>query len=137
MLCRLGFLLGDTRYLRAAERALQSAWPLLSQYPQAHMSLLNSLEDYLAGMQILIIRGPAAQADLWSRQLGALYAPTRMIFAIPNDAPDLPAALSEKRGTDATVAYLCNGMTCSAPLGDLDAISAAMRRLSSPYDSSA
>jgi hypothetical protein len=132
VLCRLGYLLGDTRYLRAAERTLQSAWPLLAQYPQAHMSLLNSLEDYLAGMQILIIRGPAAQADLWSRQLGALYAPMRMIFAIPIDAADLPPALAEKRAADGTVAYLCNGMTCSAPLGDLDTISAAMRRLSSP-----
>jgi hypothetical protein len=136
VLCRLGYLLGDTRYLRAAERTLHCAWPLLSQYPQAHMSLLNSLEDTLAGMQILIIRGPAAQADMWSRQLGAVYAPMRMIFAIPNDAADLPPALAEKRAADGTVAYLCNGMTCSAPLGDLDAISAAMRRLSSPQNSS-
>ena len=136
VLCRLGYLLGETRYLRAAERTLQCAWPLLSQYPQAHMSLVNSLEDYLAGMQILIIRGPAEQAAAWARQLGAVYAPLRMIFAIPNDAADLPAALAEKRGTDGTVAYLCNGMTCSAPLYDLEAISAAMRRLSSPNDSS-
>jgi uncharacterized protein len=132
VLCRLGYLLGETRYLRAAERTLQCAWPLLSQYPQAHMSLVNSLEDYLGGMQILIIRGAAAQARDWAAQLGALYAPMRMIFAIPNDAADLPAALAEKRGSDGTVAYLCNGMTCSAPLDDLDAISAAMRRLSSP-----
>jgi uncharacterized protein len=136
VLCRLGYLLGDTRYLRAAERTLQAAWPLLSQYPQGHMSLLNSLEDYLAEMQILIIRGPAEQARNWARQLGALYAPMRMIFAIPNDAADLPPSLSEKRAADTTLAYLCNGMTCSAPLGDLDAISAAMRRLSSPKSSS-
>jgi uncharacterized protein YyaL (SSP411 family) len=136
LLCRLGYLLGDTRYLRAAERTLQSAWPLLAQYPQAHMSLVNSLEDTLAEMQILIIRGPEAQATAWARQLGAMYAPTRMIFAIPNDASDLPPALSQKRGTDGSVAYLCNGMTCSAPLGDLDAISAAMRRLSSPKEPS-
>jgi uncharacterized protein YyaL (SSP411 family) len=136
VLCRLGYLLGETRYLRAAERALQCAWPLLSQYPQAHMSLVNSLEDYLAEMQILIIRGPAAQAAAWARQLDAVYAPLRMIFAIANDTADLPPALSQKRGTDGTVAYLCNGMTCSAPLDDLQAISAAMRRLSSPKDPS-
>jgi uncharacterized protein YyaL (SSP411 family) len=136
VLCRLGYLLGDTRYLRAAERTLQCAWPLLAQYPQAHMSLVNSLEDYLAEMQILIIRGAAAQARAWARQLGAVYAPLRMIFAIPNDAADLPPALSQKRGTDGTVAYLCTGMTCSAPLDDLEAISAAMRRLSSPKDPS-
>jgi hypothetical protein len=136
VLCRLGHLLGETRYLDAAERTLQCAWPLLSQYPQAHMSLVNSLEDYLAELQILIIRGPSAQAAAWARQLGAEYAPLRMIFAIPGDAADLPPALAEKRATDATVAYLCNGMICSAPLYDLQAICAAMRRLSSPNDSS-
>jgi uncharacterized protein YyaL (SSP411 family) len=58
--------------------------------------------------------------------LGSLYAPTRMIFAIPKGA-ELPPALAAKRGTSATVAYLCTGMTCSAPLADLQEISRALK----------
>jgi hypothetical protein len=118
VLCRLGYLLGELPYLDAAERTLRAGWPMLQQYPQAHMSLLNALEDFLGSTQILIIRGDAAPAQRWSAELGALYAPTRMIFAIPRDAAELPPALAAKSATAGTVAYVCTGMTCSAPLTD-------------------
>jgi uncharacterized protein len=122
VLVRLGYLLGELPYLDAAERTLRAGWPMLQQYPQAHMSLVNALEDFLASTQILIIRGDAPQVERWSASLGALYAPTRMIFAIPEDAAELPPALAGKRAMAGTVAYLCTGMTCSAPLADLDHI---------------
>jgi uncharacterized protein len=122
VLVRLAYLLGELPYLDAAERTLRAGWPMLQQYPQAHMSLVNALEDFLASTQILIIRGDAPQVERWSSSLSALYAPTRMIFAIPSDAAELPPALAAKRATAGTVAYLCTGMTCSAPLADLDQI---------------
>jgi uncharacterized protein len=118
VLCRLGYLLGELPYLDAAERTLRAGWPMLQQYPQAHMSLLNALEDFLGSTQILIIRGDAEPAQRWSAELGALYAPTRMIFAIPRDAAELPPALAAKSAAAGTVAYVCTGMTCSAPLTD-------------------
>ncbi|HSZ09846.1 MAG TPA: thioredoxin domain-containing protein [Steroidobacteraceae bacterium] len=126
VLCRLGYLLGELRYLDAAERTLQAAWSGIQEYPQAHMSLVNALEDFLSSMQILVIRGAPASAAQWAQDLGALYAPTRMIFAIPEDA-DLPAALEPKRAQGETVAYLCRGMTCSAPLTNLEEISRALK----------
>jgi hypothetical protein len=122
VLCRLGYLLGELPYLDAAERTLRAGWPMLQQYPQAHMSLVNALEDFLASMQILIIRGDTPQIEHWAAQLGALYAPTRMIFAIPRDAADLPPGLAAKRAASHTVAYVCTGMTCSAPFTDLEEI---------------
>jgi uncharacterized protein YyaL (SSP411 family) len=122
VLSRLGYLLGESPYLEAAERTLRAGWPMLEQYPQAHMSLLNALEDFLAPVEVLIIRGDAPQVAHWSAQLGAVYAPTRMIFAIPRDAEALPPALSAKAAVPGTVAYLCRGSTCSAPLTDFDKI---------------
>jgi uncharacterized protein YyaL (SSP411 family) len=122
VLCRLGCLIGETSYLDAAERTLRAAWPTLDQYPQAHMSLVNSLEEFLAAAQILVIRGDTAEVERWSAVLGALYAPARMIFAIPRDAAELPPALDAKRAMAGTVAYLCTGMTCSQPLEDLDSV---------------
>jgi uncharacterized protein YyaL (SSP411 family) len=119
VLCRLGHLLGELRYLDAAERALKAGSQAMAEYPQGHMSLLNGLEDFLAPTQILIIRGEAADAQRWSRELGTVYAPTRMIFAIANDAANLPAALADKRPGATTTAYLCTGMTCGAPMTDL------------------
>jgi uncharacterized protein len=126
VLCRLAYVLGELPYLNAAERTLRAAWPMLRDYPQAHMSLVNALEDFLAATQILIVRGDAAPAQHWAAELGARYAPQRMIFAIPRDAADLPPALAAKRAAPGTVAYLCTGMTCSAPLGDLQAIAREM-----------
>jgi uncharacterized protein YyaL (SSP411 family) len=122
VLCRLGYLLGELPYLEAAERTLRAGWPMLQQYPQAHMSLLNALEDFLGSTQILIIRGDAPEIQRWAAELGAVYSPTRMIFAIPRDAADLPPALAAKPATAGTVAYVCTGMTCSAPLTDLSQI---------------
>jgi len=126
VLCRLGYLLGETRYLDSAERTLQAAWTAIREYPQAHMSLLNALEDFLPSMQVLVIRGEAASAAEWARELGALYAPTRLIFAIPT-GEELPAALATKHAGAATAAYLCTGMTCSAPLTNFADISRALK----------
>jgi uncharacterized protein YyaL (SSP411 family) len=126
VLCRLGYLLGETRYLDSAERTLQAAWTAIQEYPQAHMNLLNALEDFLPSMQVLVIRGEPASAAQWARELGALYAPTRMIFAIPT-GEELPPALAAKGAAAGTVAYLCTGMTCSAPLTNLADISRALK----------
>jgi uncharacterized protein len=119
VLCRMGMLLGEVPYLNAAQRTLQAAWNELQEYPQAHMSLVNALEDNLSSPQILVIRGTAAESARWARQAGALYAPTRMTLAIPNDAATLPRALAEKRPIGDAVAYLCAGMVCSAPMTSL------------------
>jgi uncharacterized protein YyaL (SSP411 family) len=122
VLSRLGYLSGDIRYLDAAERTLKAGWPMLQQYPQAHMSLVNALEDFLAPMQIVILRGDAPEVARWSAALSAVYAPTRMIFAIPRDAGELPTALSAKQARAGTVAYVCTGMTCAAPISGLNEI---------------
>jgi uncharacterized protein YyaL (SSP411 family) len=133
VLCRAGFLLGEPRYLQAAEGTLRAAWPQLQRHPHAHMSLLNALEDWSAPLQIAVIRGGAAEARRWQRELGRLYAPNRMLFAIPEDAPGLPPALAAKPApgagppAGAAVAYLCTGMTCSAPITDLGELARAFK----------
>jgi len=120
VLCRTGYLLGDLRYLDAAERTLGAAWNAFQQYPQAHVSLINALEDFLRSPQIVIVRGPAEQSGAWTRQINKRYAPRRMSFALPEDANDLPAVLAEKRALGTTTAYVCAGMACSAPIKDLN-----------------
>jgi uncharacterized protein len=117
--CRMGYLLGELRYLDAAERTLKAGWESMREYGPGHMSLLNALDDFLASTQVLIIRGEATDSDRWARSLRALYAPRRMIFAIPRDAANLPSGLADKAAGPSTTAYLCTGMTCSAPLTDL------------------
>jgi len=122
-LTRLGYLLSETRYLDAAERSLRAAWRHLEEYPQAHMSYLQALEDYLAAIQTLIIRGDATESQRWADQLKGLYAPLRMMFAIPSDAEGLPDSLAAKSAHAGPVAYLCTRMTCAAPVSSLQELS--------------
>jgi uncharacterized protein len=131
VLCRMGYLVGELRYLNAAERTLQAGWESMREYGPAHMSLLNALDDVLGSTQVLIIRGDAADGERWARSLRALYAPKRMIFAIPRDTATLPQALADKSPGPTTTAYLCTGMTCSAPLTDLGELA---RKLASGVD---
>jgi uncharacterized protein YyaL (SSP411 family) len=119
-LTRLGLLLGETRYLDAAARTLRAAWAPLERYPHAHAAMLVALREHLDPPEIVIIRGAAAGA--WRDALARAYAPQRLVFAIPADATDLPAALADKKPSATTVAYICRGMTCSAPVKTLEAL---------------
>jgi uncharacterized protein YyaL (SSP411 family) len=122
VLLRLGHLLGEPRYLKAAEQTLRAAWPALEKYPQAHMSLLIALQELLSPPQIVIVRGEAAMIDAWRLELARLYAPNRLVLAIPSQATQLPPGLADKTPRAGPVAYVCRGSTCSAPLGSLGAL---------------
>jgi uncharacterized protein YyaL (SSP411 family) len=122
VLLRFGYLLGEPRYLAAAERTLRAAWPALLKYPQAHVSLITALEELLDPPEIVILRGEARTIEDWRRELAQRYAPRRILLAIPAQTPDLPPALAEKTSRAATVAYVCRGSTCSAPIDSLEAL---------------
>jgi uncharacterized protein YyaL (SSP411 family) len=128
VLQRLGYLLGETRYLAAAEATLRAAWPAIEQYPSGHATLLQALEEYLAPPEIVILRGPAVLLSQWQRQLALVYAPRRLVLAIPEDAADLPPALAAKAALPGGVAYACRGSVCSAPLHSLAALTAELAR---------
>ena len=121
-LARLGWLVGDTRYLDSAARTLRAAAAMLDRYPQAHASLLAALDEQVDPPEVIIIRGPADEATAWRDSLARIYSPKRLVFAIPGDARDLPPALADKRTTGITCAYICRGMTCSEPVKSLAAL---------------
>jgi hypothetical protein len=137
-LARLGWLLGETRYLDAAEAALRGGWSSLARVPQAHTAMLNALEEYLDPVEIVVVRGSGSSAAEWSAALAQLYAPRRMVLAIPDDAGGLPEPLASKRARNGTVAYLCRGPQCSEPVDDLPRLIGYLRtalNLASPGSS--
>jgi uncharacterized protein YyaL (SSP411 family) len=126
VLLRMGHLLGEPRYLAAAEATLRAAWPALVQHPQAHVSLLAALEELLSPTQVVIIRGTPDDIGSWSRELAQVFAPRRLVIAIPADATALPPALADKAPRAVTAAYVCRGSVCSAPLESRDALLAQL-----------
>ena len=119
VLQRLGYLLGEPRYLAAAEQTLRAGWQPLERYPQGHMSMLTALEEYLQPPEIIVLRGDAAEISHWQRELQKLYAPRRIVLAIPGDAGALPPSLADKPARGKAVAYLCRGSVCAAPVDTL------------------
>ena len=127
VLTKLGLLLGNTRYLDAASRTIRAAWPALQQYPHGHAGMLVALEEHLEPPEIVVVRGAERDVANWRDELAKMYSPRRLVFAVPADATDLPAALAEKKTLTETAAYVCRGMTCSEPVRSLSSLIALTR----------
>ena len=67
VLGRLGYLLGEARYLDAAGRTLKMAWPDIQRLPYAHISLLTATEEMLYPPQNIILRGEPQAMQAWLR----------------------------------------------------------------------
>ncbi len=122
---RLGFLLGETRYLKAAEGTLRVAWSTLASYPHGHVTLLNALEEYLENPEIIIMRGDEDEIAGWRESAAKVYAPSRLVFAISRDESGLLGALEDRKAVeDETVAYRCVGTHCELPVTSWEALAA-------------
>ena len=115
---RLGHLLGETRYLEAAENTLKSIWAGIESMPHGHASLLVALEEILYPGQTVIIRGTEPLISDWQQQATQAYAPRRFTLTIPARVQQLPGELSTRKAQGDVVAYICRGNTCGAPLKD-------------------
>ena len=126
VLGRLGHLLGETRYLKAAERVLHAAKEGLERFPHAHTALLVALEEFLEPPEIVVIRAGPGDLETWRARANAGYAPRRVVMAVPDDASDLPALLGERAPRGGAVAYVCEGHVCDAPITGFDAFHARL-----------
>jgi len=132
VLQRMGHLLGETRYLAVAEQTLKAAWAVIEKYPQAHITLALALEELLHPPQIVILRGAIEEIEPWQSELARIYAPRRIVLAVPGDARDLPSSLADKPTRGKAVAYLCEGSVCSAPIESFSALANHLRQGVSP-----
>jgi len=114
---RLGHVLGEPRYLAAAERTLNLFYPQLAQQPAGYMSLLSALDEHLTPPNILILRGPAHAVAAWQQALAREYLPRSVVLGLPNELENLPAALDKPRAESVT-AWLCQGVQCLPALSD-------------------
>ena len=124
---RLGHLLGDTRYLDAAERTLKLAIGSIAKVPSAHNALLLAIEEYLHPPQIIILRGADPDLAVWQARAHQFYCPTRMSFAIPHHVDDLPKLMAHREPGTGVVAYVCEGHHCDSPLSKADEFDETLR----------
>ena len=122
-LTRLGYLLGETRYLDAAARVLKFAAQAVTQSPAGHANLITAFEEQVHPPQIIILRGQKNELDIWQQQISRAFVPRQLVFAIEAEEGSLPVALTEKKFRDPSpegvTAYICEGMQCRAPIEQL------------------
>ncbi len=126
VLLRLGHLLGETRYLDAADRLMRWCWPTVKAAPLANASLMAFLDASLTPQQTVVIRGDPESIEPWRRVATRAYAPHRLTLAIPAGADSLPGLLYTQRPRSGIAAYICRGRVCSPPIQHLDAFKEAL-----------
>ena len=119
---RLGHLIGESRYLDAAERALRLFYDSMAAQPSAHVSLLVALEEALTPPRVLVLRGDAVELKTWQRTLAERYRPDTLVIALPTGLADLPAALAKPAPATGVNGWLCQGVSCLPPISDLGTI---------------
>ena len=131
VLQRMGHLLGEPRYLKSAERALRASYPSLESLPHGHTTMLSALEELLTPPQIVILRGERKPVRELQKELAKVYAPHRLVLAVPSDVTGLPPALADKKpasGDAAKVlAYVCKGSVCAAPVDNITELAELLR----------
>ncbi len=132
VLLRLGHLLGEPRYLDAAEGTLKVLHNEMTHAPSANGSLLLALEEQLWPTQTIVLRGEPSELASWLARCNRYYAPRRLTIAIPNGVAPLPGLLAERRDSGKMTAYVCTGTSCLAPITALDELEGVLRRSEAP-----
>jgi uncharacterized protein len=116
---RLGHLIGEVRYLEAADRTLRLAAESMRRMPHAHASLLMALDDWLDPPETLVIRAADDRLETWQRLAQQGYRPHRLVFAIPSELSELPGTLAAMRAGERPLIYRCRGTQCAPPVESL------------------
>lgn len=117
---RLGHLIGEQRYIDAAENTLYYAWRSINEVPYAHAALLFALDETLNPPSTVIIRGTESKISAWQKTCNKNYKINQLVFSIPDSVTALPGTLKDRKATDKTVAYYCSGTSCKPPITDIN-----------------
>ncbi len=117
---RLGHLLGDTRYLDAAERCLRYFHAQIGQQPVAYPGLLAALDEWLGAPRVIVLRGPAPALEAASRMLASRLGVRDMLLAVPNGM-NLPPVL-DKPETPVPTLWVCSAGACQPPTTVLETV---------------
>ena len=114
---RLGHVLGEPRYLAAAERTLRLFLDGMRSQPGSHASFARTLIEHDVAPSVVILTGPEGALADWRRRLIGRYAPSSLVIAPRGELAELPPALAKPVGGTVN-AWVCRGVVCLAPLDD-------------------
>jgi len=112
----LGHLVGEPRYVEAAEKTLKAAWSHIVAAPHAYSSLLIALQDLLSPPTLIVLRARTADLPAWQDGLAALRSLPWHVFVIPQEGNEqLPGLLNHQQLLTQGAVYICEGHNCLPP----------------------
>ncbi|HSN00042.1 MAG TPA: thioredoxin domain-containing protein, partial [Rudaea sp.] len=128
-LLRIGHLLGETRYLDAAERTLRAGFASMQQMPLGCCATLRALNDFLQPRTHVVVRFDSdsdsdgdsdgdGEESKWRTAFAKCENRRSDIYFIPLAAGKLPGTLAAQTHATGGVAYVCRGTQCEPPLRD-------------------
>ena len=114
---RIGHLVGEPRYLLAAERCVRCGFHLACSTPGGLSSYMAALEEFLEPPTIVILRGPRDEVEAWRAGLAGRTGPSVLVVPLAEAAGDLPVAL-DRPLLPGVNAWVCSGVTCLPPISD-------------------
>ena len=115
---KLGHILGEPRYLQAAERTLKAFDSSIANNPAACASLCHALEEFLVPPSLVIVRGETKKMAAWRHHILQQYYPHHLFFYLDEKAKDLPNTLQREFSTNVN-AWVCKGVVCSPSVNNL------------------
>jgi uncharacterized protein YyaL (SSP411 family) len=124
-LVRLAVLTGDPEWRAKLDALFTALLPRAAENVFGHLSLLNALDLYLTGAEIVVVgEGPRAEALLAAAR--KLPHATSIVLHAPR-ADALPAghpARAKLAAMKESAAFVCRGQSCSLPMTEPDALRA-------------
>ncbi len=119
-LVRLASLTGQAEWARRRDAHFEALLPLASENVFGHLSVLNGLDLFLSGAEI-VVTGTGPEADSLLAAARRLPPATTIIFHAANGTalPDTHPA--HAKGTSlggSAAAFICRGQSCSLPITD-------------------
>ena len=126
---RLGWLVGESRYLESAAKCLRAFGGEMSSHPSGASSLLGALGEMMSPPHLILLSGDAEKRRVWQSQLEGEYAPNRLIFSLPESREGLPESLIKPPPAGSAIAaYICDGFACRPPISIFADLQAALEK---------
>jgi uncharacterized protein YyaL (SSP411 family) len=126
VLLRMGYMLGESRYLDAAERTLRLFAPQMAQRPGGFATMNMALSEALTPTRTLILRGNSAEIRQWRDEFAGNAGPGVLVLAIDMEIRGLPAVLAKPVPANGVNAYLCQGVSCLEPVQEVSRLRALL-----------
>ena len=124
---RLAYITEDQRYAQAAERTLRLFYPAMCDHPAGYAAMAIALSEQITPPKLLVLRGRGQELLRWRDEIAREYLPDAQVFALADDAVDLPGALAKPARAEPVNGWLCRGVICLPPISDFVQLKAACK----------